>query len=52
MSRLNPERDALVFQCKDILARDAFTEVAPPSDTDSDASDGDRRVPRSKLGGR
>jgi DNA polymerase elongation subunit (family B) len=52
MSRLNPERDALVFQCKDILARDAFTEVAPSSDTDSDASDGDRRVPRSKLGGR
>jgi DNA polymerase elongation subunit (family B) len=54
MSRIIPERDALVFQCKDILARDAFVASAP-ADEDSDSapsSDGERRVPRSKLGGR
>ena len=47
--RLNPEKDDLLFQCKDLLARDAFVATA---DSEEHSESSGERVPRSKLSGR
>ena len=48
-ARLNPETTDLEFQCKDLLARDAFVATA---DSEERSESSGERVPRSKLSGR
>jgi hypothetical protein len=49
MSSLRPDRDDLLFQCKDLLARDIFLA---DTDSDSRSESSGERVPRNKLSNR